>query len=68
MDELVERYRTHKSSSNQQVLHPYNKQGLGKHPDDPVDHKVWGKDKSFINKERLKKLENNESLYSRKHT
>jgi len=50
MDELVERYRTHKSSSNQQ------------------DHKVWGKDKSFINKERLKKLENNESLYSRKHT
>jgi hypothetical protein len=51
---------THKNPNNQQVLHPYDKQGLGKYSTDPVDHKVWKKDKSFINKERVKRLEDNE--------
>ena len=48
---------THKNPSNQQVLHPYDKSGIGKNPNDPVDHIEWKKDRNFINKERLKNLE-----------
>ncbi|WP_415397925.1 HNH/ENDO VII family nuclease [Sulfurimonas sp. CS5] len=48
---------THQNSNNKQVLHPYDKDGTGKNPNNPVDHKEWKKDKNFINKERLKKLE-----------
>ena len=51
---------THKNSTNQQSLHPYDKQGIGKNPNNPVDHKVWDKDRKFINKERLKRLEESE--------
>lgn len=48
------------NKNNQQVLHP---NGNKKNLNNPVDHKnVWGKDRKFINKERVKKLENeNES-------
>jgi hypothetical protein len=39
-----------------------DKQGIGKNPNDPVDHKVWNKDRNFINKERVKQLEKQEKL------
>ena len=49
--------KTHQNPTNQQVLHPYGQAGIGKNPNNPVDHKEWNKDRTFINKERLKKLE-----------
>jgi hypothetical protein len=43
-DELQQ--TTHKNPTNQQILHPYNKQGVGKNINDPVDHKfTWKKDR-----------------------
>ena len=46
---------THKNPANQKALHPNNDK---KHPHHPVDHeKEWSKDRKYINKERLKRLE-----------
>jgi hypothetical protein len=51
---------THQNPDYQQVLHPYKVEGLGKNPFDPVDHTIWNKDRQYINKERLKRLLQND--------
>ncbi|NQY22261.1 MAG: hypothetical protein HRT40_13340, partial [Campylobacteraceae bacterium] len=49
------RQTTHKNQKNQKVLHPYAKK---KNPNEPVDHKnEWNKDRKSINKQRVKKFE-----------
>lgn len=52
---------THQNKTNQQVLHPYKKSGDGVNTSYPVTEearKVWNrKDRPYINKERVKRLE-----------
>ncbi len=45
---------THQNPINKKALHPYGKK---QNPNNPVNRKEWNKDRSAINKERLKRLE-----------
>jgi len=45
---------THQNPNNKKALHPYNKK---QNPNDPVNRREWDKDRNYINKERLKRLE-----------
>ena len=60
--------KTHTDTNNQKALHPYKQVGDNKHPDQvegnknhpnhPVKHdKEWNKDRVYINKERVKRLD-----------
>jgi len=49
--------RVHRDRKNQAVLHKY---GSKKHPDEPVNRKKWNKDRRFINKQKVKNMEEEE--------
>lgn len=60
--------KTHTDTNNQKALHPYKQTGDNTHPNKvegskknpyhPKVDKEWDKDRPYINKERLKRMEN----------